>query len=246
MAVHLTSPADLARLIGDPAVRSGHRVLVRQYGRVLSAFSVDLDDDGVALSVYGDVVFGGPPAPDVGDDITTWYLTGDVEVITPEELEQMRKAKEADEAARPVYELGEQGQLVVAPDGSTILAAEDMPLGAGVVEPGLLSPSPTVDRGVRLEKGDIYIPLDPEKRARVSHMIRDLVNLSATTVGAEDAPSAPAPTVRDQLPSRRRTLARFARDYAKAWEDDEDPDLLGMLENNLQVSVRRVMEVTDP
>lgn len=244
MSVHLTSPADLALLLGDaacnPDARSGYRVLVRQYGRVMSAWSGDLDedDDADAVTVYGEVIFGGPPAPDVGDDIASWYISQPVEVIGYEELREMRLAAAADEAARPVFGLGDRGEIVVAPDGSTVLAAEDDPtLGyrraRGVVkgdEPAediirrMRDDAPTV----QLHAGDVYIPLAGEKRERTLEVMR----ASVASV--------------DQLGMRRRTLARFARDYAKAFEDGEDPDVLGLLENNLQVAVRRVLELTDP
>lgn len=228
------SPTEIAdRLDG------GGRVLIRLLDRVLSAWAYERPDGDTertdAVIVTGQLVFGGPSAPDVGDDITTWYVNLPVEVISPDELAEMELAAAADEAARPVYELGEQGQLVVAPDGSTILAAEDAPRLSSLSDELLrrangFDPSDTPDD----------YPTLAYRRAR---------GVVKGTEPAEDIirrmrEGAPAPF--DQVASRRRTLARFARDYAKAWEDDEDPDLLGMLENNLQVSVRRVMEVTDP
>lgn len=182
----------------------GGRVLIRDRGRVLSAWSYEPDSDAVmnGAMVHGQVVFGGPPAPDVGDDIATWFLHGEVEIIDRFELADMIRAKEADEAARPVLSLGAQGELVeapvVAPDGSTVLAAEDMP------------------------DGPVFV-----SRAVLDHIHS-------------------TPVVPDQLAMRRRTLARFCRDYAQAWEDGEDTDLLGMLESNLQVTVRRVLELVEP
>lgn len=191
-------------------------VLIRQMGRVLQAWDyepAEIDAEGTqeeTATVSGHLVFGGPPNPDVGDDITTWYVNTDVEVIEMSELVEMQLAKTADEAARPVYGLGDKGELVVA-DGSTVLAAEVNRL---------------IDAGI-----DRYA-----ERQAVLDAPMDMAERVAFVAADSDR----------QLASRRRTLARFARDYAKAWEDGEDPDMLGMLESNLQVTVRRVMELTEP
>lgn len=213
MATTMTARKAAELFIGYPDAR----MLLRQSGRVLSAWSLEISDDGEpddGVVATGETVFGGPPAPDMGDDIATWYLTGEVEVIAPYELDVMRMEKEADEAARPVYELGEQGQLVVAPDGSTILAAEDAPR-----------------------------PPSRRSAAEVNRLIDAGMDRYAERQAVLDAP---VPTELDrQLAMRRRTLATFCRDYAESFEQG-DEDMLPILEGTLQLVLRRVMEVTDP
>lgn len=218
----IMTPIELAELGTDRPV--GARVLIRQAGRVLQAWDFVLSDDGDlpdgvdGVAATGTTVFGGPPAPDVGDDIATWFLRGQVEVITPEELAEMVLAKAADEAARPVLSLGAQGELVEAPvvvaDGSTVVAASD--------DPARPRRSP----------------------AEVNRLIDAGMDRYAKRQEFLDAPEDDG--VARQLAMRRRTLARFCRDYAQAWEDGEEPALLGMLENNLQVATRRVLELVDP
>lgn len=225
----------------------GDDVLIRHMGRVMQAWDYDQaepDPDGEqeqAASVSGHVVFGGPPEPDVGDDIATWYVNTDVEVIDVSELVEMRLAKEADEAARPVLSLGAQGELVESPvvvaDGSTVLAAEDVLGAESLLRANGFDPSDDPSLAYRRARGVVKGDEPAEDIIRRLRDGGDVLPLGAGVV---------EPGLVDQLAMRRRTLARFCRDYAKAWEDGEDTDLLGMLESNLQVAVRRVLELTDP